>query len=182
MITSGDCEKVFPRAVWPFSCSRRIRLHIGRGKCFRISQVWVGCRRRWKRCQNLKRNTPALHPPPPLWHLAWCVSSLSGLSLSLSLYPRYTSLCYVNCFKLEASSLRLFSILVVFLPTLRTRHILAGLSSTKLRFHPGLSSLEEYEEYVYCWATSSLLSDITSDSHLITFHFPSYHSLYSVEM
>ncbi|KAL0104563.1 hypothetical protein PUN28_017359 [Cardiocondyla obscurior] len=49
------------------------------------------------------------YPPfPPL------TSSPSSLGLA--------SLCYVNCFKLGASSLRLFSILVAFLPLFHAAH------------------------------------------------------------
>lgn len=73
-----------------FSCSRQIRLRWS-GKCFQIPQLGIGYDRRWKQCQNLKRN-------------AFTRLLLATAYPAFPTIPRrFPSLCYVNCFKLEAS-------------------------------------------------------------------------------
>lgn len=158
--TAGDGGKFSSRRVAP-SAVHVGSVYAGRGKCFRIPQVGIGCRRRWKRCQNLKRNAPAV--PPPLW--LWLnVSSLfhDRLSSVVSSPPpplssclplSGISLCYVNCFKLGASSPRLFSILVAFPLPFRARHILRAdplAARTKPRFRPSEPSLLSHEECALC--------------------------------
>lgn len=89
--TAGDGGKFSSRRVAP-SAVHVGSVYAGRGKCFRIPQVGIGCRRRWKRCQNLKRNAPAV--PPPLW--LWLdVSSLfhDRLSSVVSSPPPPLSSC-----------------------------------------------------------------------------------------
>lgn len=68
MTTAGDGGKFSSRRGAPCgpSAVHVGSVYAGRGKCFRIPQVGIGCRRRWKRCQNLKRNASVFLPPLPL--------------------------------------------------------------------------------------------------------------------
>lgn len=80
-------------------------------ECFQIPRSEIGRRERERtpgdRCQNLKR--ASLVSTLSIYHPFLHRYSISHLLLVPQHTPP-TVLCYVNCFKLQASSLRLFSI------------------------------------------------------------------------
>lgn len=123
-------EESFLHAVWPFSCSRRIRLRRS-GKMFSNTTSW-------NRLPSTVETVPksqekrARAPPSPLPLARRILPFRPPLTLLTPL--GLASLCYVNCFKLGASSLRLFSILVAFLPPFRAAHTRRPPSAQSLVF------------------------------------------------
>lgn len=110
-------EESFLHAVWPFSCSRRIRLRRS-GKMFSNTTSWNRLPSTVETVPKSQEKRARVSSPLPLARRILPfrppLTPLSPFSLA--------SLCYVNCFKLGASSLRLFSILVAFLPLFRAAH------------------------------------------------------------
>jgi len=132
-------EESFLHAVWPFSCSRRIRLRRS-GKMFSNTTSW-------NRLPSTVETVPKSQEkrarvPPPAFGSTYPPFPTASHSPPR---PRLASLCYVNCFKLGASSLRLFSILVAFLPLFRAAHT---------RRPPSTQSLVFVLDY---WATKNAL-------------------------
>jgi len=123
-------EESFLHAVWPFSCSRRIRLRRS-GKMFSNTTSWNRLPSTVETVPKSQEKRVRVPPPSCLW---LDVSSLSDRLSLLSLRLGLASLCYVNCFKLGASSLRLFSILVAFLPLFRAAHTRRPPSTQSLVF------------------------------------------------
>ena len=121
-------EESFLHAVWPFSCSRRIRLRRS-GKMFSNTTSWnrlPSTVETVPKSQEKRACVPSLPLARRILPFRRLLTPLCPLSLA--------SLCYVNCFKLGASSLRLFSILVAFLPPFRAAHTRRPPSTQSLVF------------------------------------------------
>lgn len=95
------------------SCSRQIRLRLS-GKCFHVAQLGgIGGDRRVETVPKSQEKRVRVFSP---LLLAASYPALSNIPRQLP------SFCYVNCFQLGPSWLRLFSIFIVFL-TFSSPHI-----------------------------------------------------------
>lgn len=166
-------EESFLHAVWPFSCSRRIRLRRS-GKMFSNTTSWNRLpstvetvpKSQEKRARVSRPRLPLarriLPFRPPL-------TSPSARSAS----PRFVMLIVSNSghhryvyFPFSSPS---------FLPS--ARHTLAGLRRHKASF----SSWAIEPRRIHPLLSNILLSDITSDGRLIIFYSPrKYHPLYFI--
>lgn len=164
-------EESFLHAVWPFSCSRRIRLRRS-GKMFSNTTSWNRLpstvetvpKSQEKRARVSPSAFGSTYPPFP---------TASHFSSPRSASPRFVMLIVSNSehhryvyFPFSSPS---------FLPS--ARHTLAG------RHKASFSSWAIEPRRIRPLLSNILLSDITSDGRLIIFYSPrKYHPLYFIGM